>query len=84
MSCADAAFESGVGTYGRAEDDRETAGAGANPRPKRAGPTSRGGAAWRSNTATLARGFGHGIAGGGVNRSRQRGRDGSGAAAEKS
>jgi len=55
-SRAVSASASGVGTHGRAEDDRETAGAGAIPRPKRAGPASRGGAAWRSNAAALDRG----------------------------
>ena len=70
------------GGEGRAEDDREAADAGATRRPGRAGPTSLGGEATRPYATAFARGVGRGIAGGGVNRIRQRRRDGGGAAAE--
>ena len=52
-------------------------------RPGRAGPTSLGGEATRPYATAFARGVGRGIAGGGVNRIKQRRRDGGGAAAEK-
>ena len=71
------------GGGGRAEYDRETTVAGATRRPRRAGPTPRGGKLVRPNAAVLARGVGRGIAGGGDNKIWQRRRDGGGAAAKK-
>ena len=69
------------GGGGRAEYDRETTVAGATRRPGRAGPSDSPGkkGRWhdpmRPNATVLARGVGHGTAGGGVNRIRQRGRE---------
>ena len=77
------AWRGAGGGGGRTRDDREAASAGTARRPGRAGSTSLGGETTRPDAAALARGVGRGIAGGGVNGTRQKRRDGGGAAAEE-